>query len=69
MSSMVTLPRLGLGMNWRYAFFVDVTFEDSKKFKQAISVLQEGVKNFKLLGLYAQNKENIPSQLIEKIEL
>lgn len=58
-----------LGMNWRYAFFVDVTFEDQEQFKQAISVLQEGVKNFKLLGLYAQNKENIPSQLIEKIEI
>ncbi len=56
-----------LGMNWRYAFFVDVTFEDQYKFKQAITVLQEGVKNFKLLGLYAQNKENIPSQLAEKI--
>ena len=58
-----------LGMNWRYAFFVDVTFDNQEKFKQAIAVLQEGVKNFKLLGLYAQNKENIPSQLTEKIEL
>ena len=58
-----------LGMNWRYAFFVDVTFDNPEKFKQAIGVLQEGVKQFKLLGLYAQNKENIPSKLGEKIEL
>jgi prephenate dehydratase len=58
-----------LGMNWRYAFFVDVTFNNPEKFKQAIGVLQEGVKHFKLLGLYAQNKENVPSKLGEKIEL
>lgn len=58
-----------LGMNWRYAFFVDVTFDDQEAFKKAINILQEGVKNFKLLGLYAQNKENIPSKLGEKIEI
>lgn len=58
-----------LGMNWRYAFFVDVTFEDPQKFEQAIKVLQEGVKHFKLLGRYAQNKENKPIKLEEKIEI
>ena len=58
-----------LGMNWRYAFFVDVTFDNPEKFKQAIAVLKEGVKNFKLLGLYAQNKGNIPTKLGEKIEI
>ena len=40
-----------------------------EKFKQAIAVLKEGVKNFKLLGLYAQNKGNIPTKLGEKIEI
>ena len=58
-----------LGMNWRYAFFVDVTFDSPEKFKTAIEVLQQGVKHFKLLGLYAQNKENIPSQLGEKLKI
>ena len=67
MTKIQSLPVLG--MNWRYAFFVDVTFDNPEKFKQAIGVLQEGVKQFKLLGLYAQNKENIPSKLGEKIEL
>ncbi len=58
-----------LGINWRYAFFIDVTFEDQSKFDKVLIALQKSVKNFKLLGCYTENKENLPSQLAEKIKL
>ena len=50
---------------WRYAFFVDVTFQEAKNFQNAISALEPYVKNFKILGTYAQNKENVPSELLK----
>ena len=50
---------------WRYAFFVDVTFPDPQYFNDAVSELKSFVKNFKILGTYAQNKENVPSELLK----
>ena len=52
-----------LGTPWKYAFFVDVTFSESEDFYQAVAALEPYVKNFKILGTYAQNKENQPSNL------
>ncbi len=52
-----------LGTPWKYAFFVDVTFQKPEDFYQAVEALQPFVKNFKVLGTYAQNRENIPSKL------
>jgi len=52
-----------LGTPWKYAFFVDVTFPDPKKFEAAVEDLQPIVKNFKILGAYTQNRENVPSEL------
>ncbi|MEZ4858574.1 MAG: prephenate dehydratase domain-containing protein [Flavobacteriaceae bacterium] len=50
---------------WRYAFFVDVTFTNPQNFHDTISELEPFVKNFKILGTYAQNKENVPSALLK----
>ncbi|MCW5520037.1 prephenate dehydratase [Aureitalea sp. L0-47] len=52
-----------LGAPWRYAFFVDLTFEDSQQFYDAIEALDQQVKELKIVGAYAQNKENRPSEL------
>lgn len=49
---------------WRYAFFIDVTFTSPENFNKATQELQNFVKNFKILGAYAQNKQNSPSQLL-----
>ncbi len=57
-----------LGTPWRYAFFVDVTFENPEQLTQAIDALEPYVKNFKLLGTYTQNRENIPSNLTNVLE-
>ena len=52
-----------LGKPWKYAFFMDVTFNDVETFYQAVEALQPHVHNCKVLGAYASNKENIPSKL------
>ena len=52
-----------IGKPWQYAFFVDVLFEDYKLFTEVIEVLKKAVSNLKVLGVYNQNIENIPSQL------
>ncbi|MFC0604119.1 prephenate dehydratase [Winogradskyella pulchriflava] len=37
---------------WKYAFFVDVTFEDYKDYEKAHSIMQLMAQNFKVLGEY-----------------
>lgn len=37
---------------WKYAFFVDVTFEDYKDYAKANSIMQLMAENFKVLGEY-----------------
>lgn len=37
---------------WKYAFFVDVTFEAYKDYEKAISILNLMAENFKILGEY-----------------
>lgn len=37
---------------WKYAFFVDVTFEDYKDYSKAKSIMQLMAQNFKILGEY-----------------
>ncbi|MBT8263477.1 MAG: prephenate dehydratase [Bacteroidia bacterium] len=52
-----------VGVPWRYAFFVDITFTDLQKFYDATEELNRTVKEFKIVGTYTQNKENAPSKL------
>ncbi len=37
---------------WKYAFFVDVTFQDYKDYEKASSIMQLMAENFKVLGEY-----------------
>lgn len=41
---------------WKYAFFVDVTFEEYKNYEKAKSILQLMAQNFKILGEYKNAK-------------
>jgi len=40
---------------WKYAFFIDLTFEDYHKYCQALLSLEEKVSELKILGEYPQN--------------
>jgi prephenate dehydratase len=57
-----------LGTPWKYAFFVDVTFKDAQKFYNAMESLETMVKELKIVGTYAQNRDNVPSELTNVIE-
>lgn len=37
---------------WKYAFFVDVTFDDFKEYKKAIAIVEIMAEDFKVLGEY-----------------
>ena len=37
---------------WKYAFFIDVTFEDYTDYAKAISITKLMAENFKILGEY-----------------
>ena len=57
-----------LGTPWKYAFFVDLTFEDVEKFYKSMEALETAVKELKVVGTYAQNRNNVPSELTSVIE-
>lgn len=52
-----------LGTPWKYAFFVDLVFEDRKLFDEVVTVLEKAVKELRILGVYRQNRSNVPSEL------
>lgn len=41
---------------WKYAFFVDVTFDDYKDYEKAYAIMQIMAQNFKVLGEYKNAK-------------
>ncbi len=56
-----------VGEPWQYAFFIDVLFKDYQVFQEVTSVLTKAVKELKIIGVYSDNKENAPSQLIKNL--
>ena len=41
---------------WKYAFFVDVTYEEKKDYEKAIAILQIMAEDFKILGEYTKGR-------------
>ena len=52
-----------VGRPWKYAFFLDVLFDDLDVLYNALEALQKKVKELKVLGTYTSNKANVPSEL------
>ncbi len=48
-----------IGREWEYQFYVDVTFDDYLRYKQAIAAITPLTKELKILGEYAAGKSNI----------
>ncbi len=48
-------------------FFVDVLFKDFRLFQEVTQVLEKAVKELKIIGIYKNNLDHIPSQLINTI--
>ena len=56
-----------IGEPWQYAFFVDVVFKDYALFQEVTKMLKKAVIELKVIGIYKQNMENTPSQLINTL--
>jgi len=56
-----------IGKPWQYAFFVDVFFNDYTLFKDVIKVLEKAVKELKIIGIYKQNFDNKPSEILKDL--
>ena len=56
-----------IGKPWQYAFFVDVFFNDCTLFKDVIKVLEKAVKELKIIGVYKQNFDNKPSEILKDL--
>ena len=56
-----------IGKPWQYAFFVDVFFKDYVLFTEVTKVLEKAVEELKIIGVYKQNFENEPSQLLKNL--
>lgn len=56
-----------IGKPWQYAFFVDVFFNDYTLFKDVIKVLEKAVKELKIIGVYKQNFDNKPSEILKDL--
>ena len=58
-----------IGKPWKYAFFIDVTFQDYDLFLQVTKMLEKAARYIKILGVYNDNRENNPSQLFKSLAL
>ena len=56
-----------IGKPWQYAFFVDVFFKDYTLFNEVTKVLEKAVEELKIIGVYKQNFDNEPSQLLKNL--
>ena len=48
-----------IGREWEYQFYIDVTFDDYLRYKQAIAAITPLTKELKLLGEYEKGKSNV----------
>lgn len=48
-----------IGREWEYQFYVDIVFTDYLRYKQAIAAITPLTKQLKILGEYAEGKQNI----------
>ena len=48
-----------IGREWEYLFYVDLTFSDYTRYRQAIDAILPLTKNLKILGEYPEGKQSI----------
>ena len=48
-----------IGREWEYQFYIDVSFDDYVRYKQAIAAITPLTKELKILGEYESGKSNV----------
>jgi prephenate dehydratase len=57
LSKIQSLPIIG--REWEYLFYVNLTFNDYTRYKQALGAIMPLTKDFKILGEYAEGMQNV----------
>ena len=57
LSKIQSLPIIG--REWEYLFYVNLTFSDYTRYKQALGAILPLTRDFKILGEYAEGKQNV----------
>ncbi|MCF0160604.1 MAG: prephenate dehydratase, partial [Bacteroidaceae bacterium] len=48
-----------IGREWEYEFYVDVTYNDYIRYRQALDAIAPLTRDFKILGEYRDGKQSI----------
>ena len=57
LSKIQSLPIIG--REWEYLFYIDLTYDDFTKYKQALDAIMPLTKDFKILGEYGERKQSM----------
>lgn len=57
LSKIQSLPIIG--REWEYLFYVDLTFTDLTRYRQALDAIRPLTKDLKILGEYAEGKQSV----------
>ncbi len=57
LSKIQSLPIIG--REWEYLFYVNLTFKDFTRYKQALDAIRPLTKDLKILGEYAEGKQSV----------
>lgn len=57
LSKIQSLPIVG--REWEYLFYIDLTFTDYVRYKQALDAIRPLTKDFNILGEYAEGKQSV----------
>ncbi|WP_277465108.1 prephenate dehydratase [Parabacteroides sp. PF5-6] len=57
LSKIQSLPIVG--REWEYLFYIDLTFTDFTRYKQALDAIRPLTKDFNILGEYAEGKQSV----------
>ena len=48
-----------IGREWEYLFYIDLTFTDFTRYKQALDAIRPLTKDLKILGEYAEGRQSV----------
>ena len=48
-----------IGQEWQYMFYIDLSFEDEKRYRQALNAITPLTRELKQLGVYENGKQSI----------
>jgi len=57
LSKIQSLPIIG--REWEYLFYIDLTFDDYTRYRQALDAITPLTKDFKILGEYEEGKQSV----------